>query len=81
MGWYNLFMSFLPVFMFITVPFFLVLSGDTKEIVRSMGIMPSSLMLGIFGISHMAMLVCHSGMNEDPSVGKGLLLFLIFLTR
>ena len=81
MGWYNLFMSFLPVFMFITVPFFLVLSGDTKDIVRSMGIMPSSLMLGIFGISHMAMLVCHPEMNEDPAVGKGLLLFLIFLTQ
>jgi len=80
-GWYNLFMSFLPVFMFIAVPFILVLSGDTKDIVRSMGLMPASLMLGIFGISHMAMLVCHPGLNEDPSVGKGLLLFLIFLTQ
>jgi phosphatidate cytidylyltransferase len=80
-GWYNLFMSFIPVFMFISIPFLLVMTGDTKDIVRSMGLMPSSLMLGIFGISHMAMLVCHPGLNEDADVGKGLLLFLIFLTQ
>ena len=80
-GWYNLFVSFLPVFMFISIPFLLVMTGDTKDIVRSMGLMPSSLMIGIFGISHMAMLVCHPALNTNPDVGKGLLLFLIFLTQ
>jgi phosphatidate cytidylyltransferase len=80
-GWYNLFLSFLPVFMFISIPFLLVMTGETKDIVRSMGLMPSSLMIGIFGISHMAMLVCHPELNADSNVGKGLLLFLIFLTQ
>ena len=80
-GWYNLFLSFIPVFMFIIVPFFMVMSGYEKHMGRSMGMMTSSLVLSVFGISHMAMLVCHPGLNEDPAMGKGLLLFLIFLTQ
>ena len=51
-GHYNLFLIFIPVFMFIIIPFLLVLTGETKDIIRSMCILPTSLMLGIFGISH-----------------------------
>ena len=80
-GWYNLFMSFIPVFMFIIIPFMMVISGYEKHMGRSMGMMTSAFVLSVFGVSHMAMLVCHPGLNLDPAMGKGLLLFLIFLTQ
>jgi len=80
-GWYTMFLIFIPVFMFIVIPFMLVLSGDTKDIIRSMCILPTSLMLGIFGISHLALLVSFPEMNNENISGKALLLFLIFITE
>lgn len=80
-GWYTMFLIFIPVFMFVIIPFLLVLSGDTKDIIRSMCILPTSLMLGVFGISHLALLISFPEMNEGNISGKALLLFLIFITE
>ena len=80
-GWYTMFLIFIPVFMFIIVPFLLVLSGDTDDIIRSMCILPTSLMLGVFGISHLALLINFPEMNSNGVSGKALLLFLIFITE
>ena len=80
-GWYTMFLIFIPVFMFIIIPFLLVVSGDTDDIIRSMCILPTSLMLGVFGISHLALLISFPEMNTDNISGKALLLFLIFITE
>ena len=80
-GYYTLFLIFIPVFMFIIIPFLLVLTGETKDIIRSMCILPTSLMLGVFGISHLALLISFPEMNSNGVSGKALLLFLIFITE
>lgn len=80
-GYYTLFLIFIPVFMFIIIPFLLVLTGETKDIIRSMCILPTSLMLGVFGISHLALLISFPEMNSNGVSGKALLLFLIFMTE
>jgi phosphatidate cytidylyltransferase len=80
-GYYTLFLIFIPVFMFIIIPFLLVLTGETKDIIRSMCILPTSLMLGVFGISHLALLINFPEMNSNGVSGKALLLFLIFITE
>ena len=80
-GHYNLFLIFIPVFMFIIIPFLLVLTGETKDIIRSMCVLPTSLMLGVYGISHLALLINFPEMNNDEISGKALLLFLIFITE
>ena len=80
-GWYTMFLIFIPVFMFIVIPFLLVVSGDTNDIIRSMCILPTSLMLGVFGISHLALLISFPEMNTGNISGKALLLFLIFITE
>ena len=69
-GYYTLFLIFIPVFMFIIIPFLLVLTGETKDIIRSMCILPTSLMLGIFGISHLALLINFPEMNSNGVSGK-----------
>ena len=49
-GWYELFIVFIPVFMFVWIPFILVLQGETKMIMSSMAGLPTSLMLCVFGV-------------------------------
>ena len=80
-GWYTMFLIFIPVFMFVIIPFLLVLSGDSDDIIRSMCILPTSLMLGVFGISHLGLLISFPEMNTGNMSGKALLLFLIFITE
>ena len=81
MGWYELFIIFIPVFMFIWIPFVLVLSGETKMIMTSMAGLPTSIMLCVFGLSHMAYLISLPPIPDFDPGGKGLLLFLIFITQ
>lgn len=81
MGWYSLFLIFIPVYMFILIPFALVLSGETNKIMTSMAGLPTSLMLCVFGLSHMAYLVSLPDLEGFNAGGKGLLLFLIFITE
>lgn len=81
MGWYGVFIIFIPVFMFIWLPFVLVLSGETKMIMPSMAGLPTSLMFCVFGISHMAYLISLPEIDGFNAGGKGLLLFLIFITQ
>ena len=80
-GWYGGFIIFIPVVMFMWLPFRLVLKGDTKGIITSMAILPSSLMLCVFGISHMAYLLSLPELPGFAAGGRGLLLFLVFLTE
>tara|TARA_B100000902_G_scaffold208214_1_gene198244 strand:- start:9765 stop:10718 length:954 start_codon:yes stop_codon:yes gene_type:complete len=81
LGWYTMFLIFIPVFMFVIIPFLLVINGETKDIIRSMCILPTSLMLGVFGISHLALLISFPELNNGEISGKALLLFLIFITE
>lgn len=81
MGWYGVFIIFIPVFMFIWIPFVLVLAGETKMIMTSMAGLPTSLMFCVFGISHMAYLISLPEIEGFSAGGKGLLLFLIFITQ
>ena len=80
-GWYELFIVFIPVFMFVLIPFILVLQGETKMIMSSMACLPTSLMLCVFGLSHMAYLISLPEIDGFSAGGKGLLLFLIFITQ
>ncbi|HWB27404.1 MAG TPA: phosphatidate cytidylyltransferase [Chitinophagaceae bacterium] len=80
-GWYGAFIIFIPVVMFLLLPLRLVLKGDTKGIVKSIAMLQWTLMLTVFGISHMAYLLSLPQLNGFDNGGRGLLLFLVFLTE
>lgn len=65
---------FIPVFMFVALPFRLVLVGQTDGIIQSMAIVPAALMIALFGLSHLGLLLTLPG-------GRGLLFFLVFITE
>jgi phosphatidate cytidylyltransferase len=81
LGWYGAFIIFIPVVMFLVLPMRLVLKGDTVGITKSMGLMQWTLMLTVFGISHMAYLLSLHELKGFTAGGRGLLLFLVFLTE
>ena len=80
-GWYGAYIIFIPVVMFLFLPLRLVLKGDTKGIVQSMTSLQWILMLTVFGISHMAYLLSLPELEGFAAGGRGLLLFLVFLTE
>jgi len=79
--WYGAFIVFIPVLMFLILPLRLVLKGDTDGIIKSMSTLHWTLMLTIFGISHMAYLLSLPDLEGFEAGGRGLLLFLVFLTE
>ena len=80
-GWYGAFIIFIPVVMFLLLPLRLVLKGDTQGIIKSMATLQWILMLTVFGISHMAYLLSLPEISGFDTGGRGLLLFLVFLTE
>lgn len=80
-GWYGAFIIFIPVVMFLILPLRLVLKGNTNGIVKSMSLLQWTLMLTVFGISHMAYLLSLPEIDGFNSGGRGLLLFLVFITE
>jgi len=80
-GWYGAYIIFIPVVMFLLLPLRLVLKGDTQGIIKSMATLQWVLMLTVFGISHMAYLLSLPELDGFKAGGRGLLLFLVFLTE
>lgn len=80
-GWYGAFIIFIPVIMFLLLPTVLVIKGETHGITKSMALLQWILMLAVFGISHLAYLLSLPALSGFSSGGRGLLLFLVFLTE
>ncbi len=80
-GWYEAFIIFIPVIMFLALPMRMVLKGDTSGIVKSMATLQWILMLTVFGISHLAYLLSLPDIPGFSAGGRGLLLFVVFLTE
>lgn len=80
-GQYTLFLTFIPIFMHLWIPFMLVIKGETKDIGRSMSVLPTQLMLTVFGVSHLAFLLSLPELEGFHAGGRGLLLFVVFITE
>ncbi|TFH89958.1 phosphatidate cytidylyltransferase [Vibrio ouci] len=79
-GWYGVYIIFIPVYMFLYLPMVAVLIGDTKGFIRSAGVIHWALMLTVFCISHMAYLLVLPSLNLDAG-SMGMLLFLLIFTQ
>ncbi|MGV6860778.1 MAG: phosphatidate cytidylyltransferase [Putridiphycobacter sp.] len=76
--WYEQFLYFIPLVMFMVLAIVLVLKGNTERVGRSMSTIPTMLMLTVYMLSHVALLY-NSNFNNESGYG-GLLIFLIMLT-
>lgn len=79
--WEPLFFIFIPVYMFLFLPFRLVLNGQPKGIVESMAKIQWGLIAFVFCISHVAFLLTKPATLAVPNGGRALVLYLVFLTE
>lgn len=77
---YGLFLTFIPVWMFLFFPMAMTLAGRTQGFLNAVGTLSWGLMITVFALSHTAMLLA-SGDAVGPAGGAGLLLFLVALTQ
>lgn len=80
MHWYESFIIFVPVYLFLILPLRMVLIGETHHFLRSIGILHWGTMLSIFCIGHMAYLLQLPVKNPDAGY-MGPVLYLIFMTQ
>ncbi len=80
-GWYGMFIIFIPVYLFLLLPMRMVLIGETAGFLRAAGSLHWGLMLTVFNLSHMAFLLALPEAVNPAGGGAGLVLFLMFLTQ
>lgn len=80
-GWFGMFIIFIPIYMFLFIPFRLVLNKQTEGFLKSVGTIQWGLMITVFALSHMAYLLALPDRANVSMTGAGLLLYLVFLTQ
>ncbi len=79
-GWYGMFIIFIPVYMFLLIPFVMILIGENKGFLRTVGTVHWGMMMMVFGLSHIAYLLALPGESHQAG-GAGLILYLVILTQ
>jgi phosphatidate cytidylyltransferase len=80
-GWHTLFAVFIPVFIFLIVPFSMMLKGETRGFLKAVGTLYWGLMATVFLLSHVVYLLALPSAGTAAEQGAGMLIFLVFLTQ
>lgn len=81
LGWYGMFIIFIPVYMFLLIPMVLLLIGENKGFLRSVGSVHWGMMMMVFGLSHVSYLLALPSESSPGAGGAGLILYLVVLTQ
>ena len=82
-GWYGMFIIFIPVYVFLFLPMRMVTIGETSGFLRAAGTLHWGLMTTVFSLSHIAYLLAlpdHTGAH-GVITGAMLVFFLVVLTE
>ena len=80
-GWYGMFILFIPVYMLLALPVRMALSKETAGFVASASQIQWGMMMFVFGLSHMAYLLTFPQIGESQANGRTLVLFLVFVVE
>lgn len=83
MGWYGMFIIFIPVYVFLLLPMRMVTIGETQGYLRAAGTIQWGLMTTVFSLSHVAYLLQlpqKAGAHGMVS-GEMLVFYLLLLTQ
>lgn len=78
-GWYGMFVVFIPVYVFLFLPARMVVAGDTQGFLRTASQLHWGLMTTVFAFSHVAFLLVLPA--DGLQTGALLVLFLVGLTE
>lgn len=80
-GWYGMFLIFIPIYMFLFLPMRMVLMGQTQGFLNAIGTLHWGLMLMVYALSHLAYLLMMPVVVNPIAGGAGLLVYLVLLTE
>jgi phosphatidate cytidylyltransferase len=80
-GWYGMFVLWVPLYVFLLLPVWLVRAGRTDGFVASASCVHWGLMAFVFGLSHIALLLGLPAADLGGTSGRSLLLFLVFVVE
>ena len=80
-GWYGMFIIWIPVFLFLLLPFKQVLIGETKGFLENTSRVQWGLMMFVFGLSHLAYMITLNPVHGNTVGGTELVLYLVLLTE
>ena len=79
--WYGMFIIWIPVLMFLLLPFRQVLIGETKGFLENTSRVQWGLMMFVFGLSHLAYMITLEPIASNSVGGTELVLYLVLLTE
>jgi phosphatidate cytidylyltransferase len=79
--WYGMFIIWIPVFLFLLLPFRQILTGETKGFLENTARVQWGLMMFVFGLSHLAFMVTLDPVSGRTVGGRELVLYLVLLTE
>ncbi len=79
--WYNMFIIWIPVYLFLLLPFRQILTGETKGFLENTSRIQWGLMMFVFGLSHIAYMMTLDPVAHNQVGGKELVLYLVLLTE
>src|SRR6185369_2870277 len=86
-GWYGMFIIFVPVYMLLFLPLPMLIIGETQGFLRAIGTLHWGLMVTVFSLSHAAYtLMLPAAPNaigewRDHHTGAALMIYLVVLTQ
>ncbi len=80
-GWYGMFIIWIPVFLFLLLPFRQVLIGETKGFLENTSRVQWGLIMFVFGLSHLAYMITLKPVTGQSVGGTELVLYLVLLTE
>lgn len=79
--WYGMFIIWIPVYMFLLLPFRQVLIGENEGFLENTSRVQWGLMMFVFGLSHLAYMMTLTPVHGNDVGGKELVLYLVLLTE
>lgn len=80
-GWYGVFIIFIPVYVFLALPFKMIVIGETQNFLKSLATMHWGLMTTVYSLGHVAYLLILGEERNLKGGGPGLMLFLVAFTQ
>lgn len=80
-GWYGMFLVFIPIYMFLLLPLAMLTIGETSGFLNAISSLQWGLMLTVYTISHLSYLLLLPNAGNSIAGSTGLLLYLVVLTE
>ncbi len=81
LAWYGLFIIFIPIYVFLFLPFRMITVGETRGFLNAIGTLHWGLMTTVYSLGHAAFLLMLPTEINPKAGPAGLLFFLVLLTQ